>query len=302
MVPIGLVAHRARLMAVMGGAAALFAAANAAAQEGATGAEAGFSPAPARLKLRVDAMAWYLGPGGELDMPSATGLADGGDIDIDALGYDSPRFVAMPELNITWGDRWRVTLRGYHFDDSHTAVPGFAGQVGSVAFDATSELTSSYSIGSYEAEVAYRIYEFPEELVGVQDRGFFATADIIGGVRAFDLSWSVARTELGSFPGTQSVSVDDVFISPMLGTRLRLDFGNDYGFDVQLDVAGLPLGDGSNASGDVIVGGWWYPWPNVGLQIGYRAASFLLGNGDGPEDYTFGGWNQGLQFGVVVQF
>ena len=86
MVPIGLVARKARQMAVVGGAVVLFAAANAAAQEGTASAEAGFSPAPARLKLRVDAMAWYLGPGGELDIPSATGLADGGDMADDAEG------------------------------------------------------------------------------------------------------------------------------------------------------------------------------------------------------------------------
>jgi hypothetical protein len=83
---------------------------------------------------------------------------------------------------------------------------------------------------------------------------------------------------------------------------MRLDFTEELGLDVQINIAGLPLGEGSNLSGDIMVGGWWYPWRNVGVQIGYRAASYDLGTGESAEDFTFSGWNQGLQFGVVVQF
>ncbi len=260
---------------------------------------------PAKLTLRVDAMAWYMGPGGDLDMPSTEALGDPGITTIDLLGYDSPRFVAAPEVNIGWGDHWRVAARGYYFADDHLAIAGTDGQIGSVLFDAGTELTSSFIFGCYEAEVGYRIYDFPPEVRGLTTRDFYGTIEVIGGLRMLELDWSVGRTAAGSFPGDQEVGIDEVFVQVSVGGRIKLDFGNDMGMDAQVSISGLPLGEGANTGFDVLVGGWWYPWHNVGVQLGYRAAFFDLGRSDGASsaaDFEFRGWNQGLQFGVVVQF
>ncbi len=272
--------------------------------QGSPQVEAGqeFKVEPARLSLRVDAMAWYMGPGGDLDLPSTDSLGDPEPFTIDGLGYDTPRFVAAPEFNITWSDVWRVTARGYYFSDDHDRVMSTSGRIGRVGFGAGDTLHSAMSFGSYEVEVAHKWFDYPDQLAAVPDRDFFGTVEFVGGVRVFQLGWDVARTSGGPFPGDTAQNAEETFVQPMIGGRLRCDFTRDAGLDAQIDLGMLPLGDGSNASADVIVGGWWYPWTNVGVQIGYRAAYFSLGTGTGVDDFDFTGWNQGLQFGVVIQF
>lgn len=265
--------------------------------------EAGFKVQPARLSLRVDAMAWYMGPGGDLDLPSTEALGDPDAFTIDGLGYDTPRFVVTPEFNVTWSDRWRLTLRGYYFTDSHDANAASDGQIGRVRFDAGDALHSNFRFGSYEAEVGYTWDGFPEKLAGVLDRDSFSTLEVVAGVRVFQVGWDLSRGAGPLGPADAAQSIDETFVQPMVGGRLACEFVRDMGLDAQVDIGLLPLGDGSNVSGDVIVGGWWKPWPHVGVQIGYRAAYFSLGSGAaGPEQFDFTGWNQGLQFGLVITF
>lgn len=261
-----------------------------------------FHHQPARLSLRVDAMAWYMGPGGDLDMPSTDALGDPDPFTISGLGFDTPRFTAAPEFHIMWDDQWRVTLRGYYFSDDHDAVVDEDGRIGRVGFQAGDSLHSAFTFGSYEAEVGYKWFDFAQRHAKALDSNFLGTVEVVGGVRAFQVGWSVDRTTGTPMPGDASQQVDESFAQLLAGVRLKERFGQTAGLDAQINIAMLPMGDGSNVSGDVIVGGWWYPWPNVGVQIGYRAAYFSLGTGTGAEQFDFTGWNQGLQIGLVMEF
>jgi hypothetical protein len=264
---------------------------------------------PARLTFRADLMLWNMGPGGDVDLPSI-GAPDAEKVDIDGLGYDTPRVVPNPELTVGFHP-WRVTARGYHFSGDRRTLAGAVSAVGGVRFNPDSEIESNFSFGSYDIEVGYEFYTFPPAQRENVGRSAFGRVEVLGGVRAIDMDWDVARVSSGSpppFPGPASVGVDEVFVHPYVGARMELSYLKDgrewLGLDVQIDVGGLPMQERASYSGDVIVGGWWRPWQNVAIQIGYRAAFFSLSvDGDSSgEDFTFDGSNQGLQAGVLLTF
>jgi hypothetical protein len=282
--------------------AATIAAAAARAQDDAPSTRA-FEPAPARLSLRVEPMLWYLGPGGEVDMPGSATTSNAPEADLDLLGFDTPRWTPMPEVHVEWAE-WRLAFRGYAFSGDHNSELGFAGEVGTVAFGPTTTLRSSLDMSSFEMELAREVYHFPGEVKGEDRPDFLGIVEVLGGVRVFDVDWSIARTNASGPPlvGTDEVRADEVFVEPVIGARLEMLFGEEFGIDWQFSLGGMMSGDRTSGSGDVIVGGWWKPHPNVGVQIGYRAAFFDLTAGEDADEFRFSGSNQGVQVGVILTF
>jgi len=264
----------------------------------------------AQLRLRVEPSLWYMGPGGELKLPSPTLAGEGEDLEIDELGFDSPELVPHIEAHIFAGPNWRFGVRGFTFSDDQTTLMSRTGRIGDIGFDNTSTMRSGLDYSTFEIEAAYgfevlRGDESKEPLLINGRRRFVARLEGIAGLRLIDIDWEVERIASSSvFLGGSRAAVDETYIQLLGGGRFAFAFNEEWGIDLTLMLGASPFGDATSFSGDIIVGGTYEPhWaPNFGIQLGYRSAFFSLASGEGQDEFEYAGAHQGLMLGVVLKF
>ncbi len=260
----------------------------------------------AQLRLRVEPSLWYMGPGGELKLPSPTLAGEGEDLEIDELGFDSPELVPHIEAHVFAGRNWRFGVRGFTFSDDQTTLMSRTGRIGDIGFDNTSTMRSGLDYSTFEIEAAYggEVLENPNTTADGRRR-FTARLEGIAGLRLIDIDWEVERISTSSvFLGGSRAAVDETYIQLLGGGRFAFAFNEEWGVDLTLMLGASPFGDATSFSGDVIVGGTYEPrWaPNLGIQLGYRSAFFSLASGDGQDEFEYAGAHQGLMLGVVLKF
>jgi hypothetical protein len=260
----------------------------------------------AQLRLRVEPSLWYMGPGGELKLPSPTLAGEGEDLEIDELGFDSPELVPHIEAHVFAGRNWRFGVRGFTFSDDQTTLMSRTGRIGDIGFDNTSTMRSGLDYSTFEIEAAYggEVLHNPRTTADGRRR-FTARLEGIAGLRLIDIDWEVERISTSSvFLGGSRAAVDETYIQLLGGGRFAFAFNEEWGVDLTLMLGASPFGDATSFSGDVIVGGTYEPrWaPNFGIQLGYRSAFFSLASGDGQDEFEYAGAHQGLMLGVVLKF
>jgi hypothetical protein len=260
----------------------------------------------AQLRLRVEPSLWYMGPGGELKLPSPTLAGEGEDLEIDELGFDSPELVPHIEAHVFAGRNWRFGVRGFTFSDDQTTLMSRTGRIGDIGFDNTSTMRSGLDYSTFEIEAAYggEVLHNPRTTADGRRR-FTARLEGIAGLRLIDIDWEVERISTSSvFLGGSRAAVDETYIQLLGGGRFAFAFNEEWGIDLTLMLGASPFGDATSFSGDVIVGGTYEPhWaPNFGIQLGYRSAFFSLASGDGQNEFEYAGAHQGLMLGVVLKF
>lgn len=250
---------------------------------------------PSRWQLRLEPSIWYMGVGGELKMPGTPANVE--KIDVDDLGFDSPRLTPHAQAELRLDDLWRISLRGFAFSGDRDAQLGSATQIGTIAFNAGDTVSASLDYTSIEAQVGYTFHRYTSAGAtsdGRPDLTFDAEA--FAGLRAIDLDWRISRV------GGGSQQSDNLYLEPIVGAQAMLRFNERFGVRLLVDVGGMPLGDTSSFTGDVLAGFTYEPTPNIGVQIGYRSAFFSLSDGDGADEFEYDGAHQGLLFGLVLAF
>ncbi|MFZ4573536.1 MAG: hypothetical protein ACOYN0_04015 [Phycisphaerales bacterium] len=264
--------------------------------------------------LRVEPVVWFTGPSGTLKLPgSASGVGgssagDGGtvgalslqggaaqDVDLRDLDIDTPEASPAIEINLGRGD-WRFGLRAIDFSGDQQAAANAGGSYGSLAYAAGDEVSTSLDYSQFELEVGYSLRKrdlspYP------QGFKFHSNFELIAGLRVYDFEWSVENTTAGGALGTE-----ETFWEPIVGAKISMELYEQFDIDLQLTAGGLPLGDDSSYSLDVIVGGAWRPVENVGVLVGYRLTGYDLSSGSGDEEFEWQGSMAGLYAGLVLQF
>jgi hypothetical protein len=146
-----------------------------------------------------------------------------------------------------------------------------------------------------ELEGAYTIAGKPQERRSDGTWTFEPRLDAVAGLRLYGESWEVQNLSGGTD------SEDSWFVQPHVGLKLNTDLYERFTMDVQVTIGGLPA-SGNDYSLDIIVGGQWRPFDNLGVQVGYRALFFGMEDGDDEAEFSFDGSLQGLYAGIVVRF
>lgn len=254
-----------------------------------------------RYHVRVEPGAWYVAPSGDIQLPSDDPDAVTDEVDVEDLAFDNARFTPFAEVHISRG-RWRGTFRGFYYGADRTSQAEAGFQIGDLGVSALDTVRSSLDMASYELEAAYTWRDFPRDSGTSKSRNARFKADVFGGVRFYDVDFSIADLTPTPSGPAPSDSADEFFVEPQVGAKFTLQLYEKATIDLQGGVGGLPLGDQSSMSVDIIAGFSYMPIEHVGLQIGYRALFFGLESGEGGEEFKFDGALQGLYFGAVIEF
>lgn len=259
--------------------------------------------------LQLEPSFWYVSPSGKVKLPVSSGTGPGGfttagdSVRVERLNLDTPRFEPAGEAHLS-GGRWRFTFSGSHFSlDRENTPADEAFRIGSVVVAPGDPLDVSFEITSVDVTVGYRVWgrdfcaqvftECPPNATDSLLRLY-----VIGGARFTDVSFEVARdTAVRAAAGA-----DQLFGEPILGARAEVELAEQFTLDLQLTGGGLPAGDTSSYSVDVMAGFHWRPHPNIGVQIGYRQLAYWLSDGDDEDEFEYNGRLAGLFAGVVFRF
>ena len=259
-------------------------------------------------RIQIEPSIWYVSPSGRVKLPVSSGTGPGGfttagdDVKLERLNLDSPRFEPTGEVHLT-GARWRFTFSGatYSVEQDTTADSTF--RLGSITAAPGDRLDVDFDFTTVEATAGYRFLgrDFADPARTEQpDQGVAAVGRVhaLFGARFYDVGFDV-RTASGPF---EQASADEFFAEPIAGLRAELDLAEAFSLDLQVTAGGLPAGDHTSYSLDIMAGFQWRPHPNVGLQIGYRQLAYWLSDGEDAEEFEYNGRLAGLFAGLVVRF
>ncbi len=268
--------------------------------------------AQTRLKLAEDRQwtiqfepsAWFVAPAGRVRMPGSGGANK--HLFISDLNLDSPRASPYFELHLR-RDRWRIGLSGFWLSESdRTADVRNTSQFGTLSLLSGDRVKSSINLWSVEAMAAYRFIDrawpAPNALPGDQPVDALALGvDALAGVRMFDVDLTVDRLA-GVSGAASSVSDGGFWAESLIGVKADAEFYKQFTIDFQTTFGAQPFTDHESWSWDVQVDGTWRPWPNFGVQIGYRQLLFHLNDGSGDSQFLYRGGAAGLFAGIEVRF
>jgi hypothetical protein len=256
------------------------------------------------FELRARAMAWRVSTGGSLTLPSSGGTPTNTattPVELRTVGADEPVIAPMGDVRISAGN-WGLTLRGAGWSTSGTGNTTSGGRAGDVLFVSGDTLEGEVDFIVFEAEGHYTLGRYEPARSEFEIEG---QLDLLfgGRVTSIDATIRNIRTAL-ALPGVQSSSADQMFIEPLVGLRGSLELAEQVDLEVQATVGGLPLGDTSSFTGDIIAAIAWRPIPNVGVLFGYRSLFLDLSDGEGSGSFELSesATAQGLFFGAVVAF
>jgi len=251
-----------------------------------------------RWKVRVEPSAWYTAPSGTIKLPRASPMSGGNTpTDVPDLNLDNPHLTPTGEVHLRRG-LWRMAMRGFIYSADQEST-GAAGQIGDVAYAPTDTLGTSFDFASFELEGGYTLAHGD---LRPRQKGYIVRTNFeaVFGARAYSVDWRVDRINPGT--GFSGAGADELFLEPLVGVKADLVLYDQLTMDVQLSVGGMPLGETSSASVDIIVGFAWQATENLGVQIGYRALFFDLQTGQEDAGFEFTGAMQGLTGGLVFTF
>lgn len=263
---------------------------------------AAIEPLDTGWTVRLEPYAAYIGPAGDLRMPSAT--TRGGQFTLSDLNLDSPRLLPAGRIQVQ-RDKWRIGFSGLAFSaDDRGSVQGVGGQIGDVPFAAGDELISDLSYESFDLLVSYRVWTHTGETNDDGRVRLDAGVDLIGGVRFHHADFSIRNRPLTApAPGTPlSVDADEFFAEPVVGARLDLTLAEQFGIEVESAAGGFGFGDRSSFSFSIDAGFAYRPTPMIGVKVGYRMLLFGLNDGDGADEFEWNGSMAGLYFGAQLSF
>lgn len=264
------------------------------------GAAAAIDSASTPWTLRTRIAVWRVSTGGDLKLPSDVG-APSSSVELEALDADQPVHAPLADFTFRKGD-WGFTARGAGWSTSGTAQPGFTGRLGDVEFSPTTTLDTELQVLIFEAEGLYTLGRYQPEKSEYKIDG---ALDLVFGARltSVDASTRDITPGIGSAVPPES-SADNLFIEPLVGLRGSMEIAERVDLEVQLTIGGLPFGDTSSFTGDILAGISWRPIENVGILLGYRAMFLDLSDGEDNEAFELSGPTtaQGLFFGAVIAF
>lgn len=250
--------------------------------------------------IRAEPAMWFLAPGGSLRLPTfAAGSsvpADSEDtFEIADLKIDTPEASPFAEVHLSRGD-WRFSLRGVSMsgvEDFDSAADGNVGDFSYVAGDA---IRVDFDYAQFEGEVGYIVKQAALEPYESGHK-LHTKFEAVGGARLYSMEWQVTNIDGGS-----RATDDLIFFEPYAGAKLGLEFYECFDADLQVVFGGLPAGDTSTLSVDVIVGGAYRFNEHLGLQVGYRLTGFDLEKDDADGEFDWRGSVAGLYIGAVLDF
>ena len=265
--------------------------------------------APAATEARVDLNpqspwtielhpgVWYAGFAGDLRMPRQGGGS--GTVSAQSLDMSTPRVTPYGEVNLAKGN-WLIEARGFAFGADARGTPDVTTPLGDLDLTTSSSVSTSLDITGIELEGGYRFISYE---AGKTERGgsklrFDATGLV--GVRMLDVGTTVSLPDGGT--GVLTDTEEELAVHPLIGIKLKADLYED--FTIHFEMNGGWFGGSTESSGfDIVVGGQWRPFRNVGLQVGYRALFFELVAGDDENEFEWGSASlQGLYGGITLNF
>lgn len=277
-------AHRIMLAALLLGT-------NALAQE-----EAPIPEARVRWEASIEPAAWFASAGGSLKLPGAGGS---GKTQLSAMNMERTHLTPTGEINLRRGD-WGAHVRGFAFSTTNTATGTLGAPIGDVVLTGSDSLESTLDLSAFEIEGTYRLWRVDRSPRDGGGHKLHVDFDLVFGARLYDVDWVVNRLTAGPSPSMDRTS--ETFLEPLLGAKLSMEILEQFDIDVQLTGGGLPIGDHSSISLDIMAGFAWRPIENVGVQAGYRQLAFQLEDGSGTEEFRYWGAVAGLYFGVKFLF
>jgi len=265
---------------------------------------------PKRWTLRFEPGVWFVAPGGDIKMPQLGGGGGGDELGVASIGpgdrdftklndleLDRPEASPAGEIHLGFGD-WRFCLRGFSSSTDADATATGGGSINGLSFVEGDEIESSLDFLAAEAEVGYSLYRNTPRQSGTGRDVLRTNLEAVAGVRLYDVDWEIGNTSSGA----ESLEAQESFFEPLIGGRFAMEFYEEFDLDFQLTVGGLPLGDDSSFSVDVLAGFTWRPFENFGVQIGYRQLLFDLQSGEDTQEFEYDGALAGLYGGVLFQF
>ena len=252
--------------------------------------------------IRIEPFVGYIGPAGDLRLPSST--TRGSEVELDDLNLDSPRLMPVGRIRVERG-KWGFILTGLGFSaDDRGAAQTDGGQIGAVPFAAGDRLVSDLSYESFDLLASYRVFSHISETTDSGRVRLDAGVDFIGGLRFHHADFDI-RNQPASLPapGTPlAASADEFFAEPVIGARLDIEFSERFGIEVESVGGGFTTGDRSSVSFSIDAGFSYRPIPSVGVKLGYRMMVFNLNDGDGADEFEWSGSMAGLYFGAQISF
>ena len=238
-------------------------------------------------RLSLEPTIWAPGLGGDTRFGAGEATAERFQVDLPhpsaALRFDARR-----------GDL-SISASGFAFfldKNTRTDAPQ---AVGAVAFAAGDPAEFRFNLVSAELTVGTRVWERTLPAPGAEHVVRIGV-DAFGGLRAYALSALVAA------PGGAAVSDSGAWVEPIVGARLQVDILRNAGFYLALDAGGMPIGNHTSSSFDILTGIQWRPLGRVGLEFGWRQIILNLQDGAGPGRFEFDGALAGLFGSLVIRF
>lgn len=249
--------------------------------------------------IRTQPYAWYVGPSGDVKIGGAGG--NRAKLDVDDAGLDSPRLSPGGQLDVNFGQKWRLSVGGFHYESGDdTGVATNSGGVGDFTVSAGDVIQSKLEFWSVQAAMGY---QFVHRALGTMQSGdprILFDLEGFAGLRVMDAQFDI-NFRSGAASGN-STSASDTFYEPMIGIRSEAEFARQFTMDLQSSFGTGPWGSTSSWSWDIMVGGTWRPFENVGVRIGYRQLAFDLDSGDGSGGLQYRGALAGLLIGIELRF
>lgn len=244
-----------------------------------------FDPdSPHSWAWEVEPTAWYVAPGGEVEIGSA-GMIDVGDLNVDSPGF-APQLEAHGRVGYA-----TLSFRGSLIDASGLTELAAPVAFGTQTFGAGATVDTDFSLNTADLRLGWRLHEYrPERPEGRRSR-VAARLEAIGGVRLYDFDLEV--TGVGATTGAADLSITTA--QPLAGLRYAIEIDDAFRVKGEVTVGGLPEINGvSSRSTDIMVALGYRPVHNVGAQIGYRLRTTSLESDDGEYDGAVAGLFAGL--------
>lgn len=248
---------------------------------------------PSDWKIRFEVSAWYVSPGGHVELPNSSN----GEMRLDKFNLDTPQINPYLELEVQQ-DRYGMLASAVVFSlDNRGAIMETGGVMGGIPFSAGERVVSSLDFVTVEAAGWYRFYENPR---GPEPGGGFRyrpTWDVMVGGRLYDASFEMEAP-------AGSASESGIWAEPYVGLRFSMELAETFSVDVTGSFGYFHDGDDrQSVSWDIIAGFRWYPTRNFGVQVGYRQLAFRLHDGDDAQGaFELNGALAGLYAGAVLRF
>lgn len=251
--------------------------------------------------FRIEALAFYVAPAGDLRLPG--GDVRGDEFDVIDLNLDSPQLEPYITGAFSKG-KWRVAFDGFGASYEQS-TGGVVGQVGRIGVLAGERIETDFTYVGFGVNGSYRVLGWADRADEQGVRALVAGVDLLAGLRFhyLDVDAGIDSASPLRAAGSVTQTSEESFFGDVIGgVRLDLEFGETYGIEVYVAAGGFGTGDRSSFSFDISPRFTYRPVSWVGAQIGYRLLVVGLEDGSGAEEFSYEGSLAGLFFGVQLSF